>query len=214
KALREHPRARSPALTPDVLTRAGTGIDARELQRRVSLDCRREIRRPLEPDRPGAVVAPACEQLVRDLAVELGRSQPEEVVPEQVLGDHRRVRLELSDPPAVGMLELEQALSRTFDRQIQSRRGSVRCECHSGSRVISNRSRFIWPGLNGCSGKAATASSRDRKRLFRLPPWLPHRTTYSRPPARFAPRPPWSAARAPRATLLRAPGHCGRPVAG
>ena len=35
-------------------------------------------------------------------------AQPEHVEPEEMLGDHRRVRLQLADPPAVPVLQLEQ----------------------------------------------------------------------------------------------------------
>ena len=36
-----------------------------------------------------------------------------------MLGDHRRVRLELADPPAVGVLELEQAVGRRVDGLVE-----------------------------------------------------------------------------------------------
>jgi len=47
------------------------------------------------------------QELVGDLAVELGSAQGEDVVPEEVLRDHRRVRFQLADPVAVAVLELE-----------------------------------------------------------------------------------------------------------
>src|SRR5262249_42706672 len=109
EALREDARARDSALAPDEVARRGSRIDAGEAQRDVRLDRRVEIAGALEPDRPGAVRALAREQLVRDLAIELRRAQADDVVPDQVLRDHRRVGLQLALPPPVGVLELEQA---------------------------------------------------------------------------------------------------------
>src|SRR5205085_11495468 len=110
EALREDPRAGDAAVPLDERTRLRPRIDAAELQRNVGLDCRVEVAGALEPDRPRPVVTPAREQLVRDLAVELACPQPQHVVPEEVLRDHRRVRLELALPPPVGMLQLEESL--------------------------------------------------------------------------------------------------------
>src|SRR5207302_680675 len=56
EALREDARPRDAAFGTDVRERLAAGIDAGELQRDVRLDRRREVRRPLEPDRPGAVL--------------------------------------------------------------------------------------------------------------------------------------------------------------
>ena len=51
--------------------------------------------------------------------VEVGRAQPEHVVPEEVLRRHRHVRLELADPDAVGPLQLEQAARAAVDRLVE-----------------------------------------------------------------------------------------------
>src|SRR5205823_4332289 len=106
---REDAALGDPALAPDVverrLARAGPG----HLQRDVGLDRRREVGWALEPDRPGPVVAAPRQELARELAVGLPVAQAEHVEPDQVLRDHRRVRLELADPPAVGVLQLEKA---------------------------------------------------------------------------------------------------------
>ena len=101
EALGEDPRLRDPAARADEVARLRAGVDAGELQRRVGLDRRREVAGAVEPDRPGAVVALPRQQLVGDLAVELGRAQAEDVVPEEVLRGHGHVRLELADPVAV-----------------------------------------------------------------------------------------------------------------
>src|SRR4051812_5182714 len=119
EALREDSRLQDPALGPDVVARLLARLNSRELERGVGLHRGREIRGPLEPDRPGAVVSLTRQQLVRDLAVEVGRAQGEDVVPEEVLRDHRRVRLELADPPAARVLELEQAAGRALDRLVE-----------------------------------------------------------------------------------------------
>src|SRR5919198_752706 len=137
EALREHARARDAAFGLDELARARTRIDARQLQRGVRLDRRREVARPVEPDRPRAVVTLPREQLVRDLAVEVVRAKPEEVMPEQVLRDHRRVRLELAYPPAVRVLELEQAGRGTVDGRVQRRPYSVRRDCQTATLVVT-----------------------------------------------------------------------------
>ena len=91
-------------------------LDAGHLQRHVRLDRRREVGRALPPVRPGAVVAAARGEVVREAAVGLRVAQAEDVQPEEVLRDHRRVRLELADPPAAGVLELEQAVGRLARR--------------------------------------------------------------------------------------------------
>ena len=77
--------------------------------------------RALEPVRPRAVVA-AAGQAARSRAG--GRSpasrRPSDVQPEEVLGDHRRVRLQLADPPAVGVLELEQPVVAALDGRVEA----------------------------------------------------------------------------------------------
>jgi len=73
------------------------------------------------------------EELVRDLPVELRRAQVEDVVPEEVLRDHRRVRLELADPPAARMLELEQALRGRLDGCVEARLDSLRSDGHAAT---------------------------------------------------------------------------------
>src|ERR687887_2313122 len=130
-------RARGTPPSAWMNSRARTRIDARQLQRGVRLDRRREVARPVEPDRPRAVVALPREQLVRDLAVEVGRAKPEEVMPEQVLRDHRRVRLELAYPPAVRVLELEQAGRGTVDGRVQRRPDSVRRDCQTATLIVT-----------------------------------------------------------------------------
>src|SRR5205085_11816183 len=75
------------------------------------------------------------EQLVRDLAIELRRPQAEDVVPEQVLGDHRRVRLELADPPPVGMLELEQPCRPPLEREVEPALDPLGRDRHAGTFV-------------------------------------------------------------------------------
>ena len=98
----------------------GSFVDAGHLQRDVRLDRRREVGRALPPVRPGAVVAAAGEDVVREAAVGLRVAQAEDVQPEEVLRDHRRVRLELADPPAAGVLELEQAVGRPVDGLVEA----------------------------------------------------------------------------------------------
>src|SRR6476469_5888486 len=93
---------------------------AREPASYVRLDRGREIGWSLEPDRPRTVVAHPGEQVVRDPTVELGRAQAQVVVPEEVLRGHRRVRLELADPDAVGPLQLEQAAGPAVDRLVEA----------------------------------------------------------------------------------------------
>ena len=117
----------------DELARLMPRVDAGELQRCVGLDRGREVGWPLEPDRPRPVFPLPGEQLVRDLAVELRRPQAEDVVPEEVLGDHRRVRLELADPVAAGMLELEQAPSGGLDRRVEPRVDPLRRNGHAAT---------------------------------------------------------------------------------
>src|SRR5439155_3309207 len=80
EALREDPRLRDAALAADVVAGILARVDTGELQRRIGLDRRREVRRAFEPDRPGAVVALPREQLVRDLAVVLSRARVEDVM--------------------------------------------------------------------------------------------------------------------------------------
>src|SRR5207248_9156480 len=68
-----------------------------------------------------------------DLPVGLGGPQAREVVPEQVLGDHRRVRLELADPPAARMLELEQPYGRALESEVEG--GALGDGGHAGTLV-------------------------------------------------------------------------------
>src|SRR5438093_5752763 len=105
----------------DVFARLLAWIDTRELERCVRLDRHGEIRRPLVPDRPRPVGTPAGQQLVDEQPVGLGVAKPEEVEQEQVLGDHRRVRLELALPPTVRMLQREQPLGSPLDGGIEGR---------------------------------------------------------------------------------------------
>ena len=65
-------RATPPARRMYVARRVA-GVDAGELERGVRLDRDRQVRRAFEPDRPGAVVATAREQLVREQPVRLRR---------------------------------------------------------------------------------------------------------------------------------------------
>src|SRR5262249_29978465 len=181
-ALREHTRARGPALAADEIAREGARIDPRELERGVGLYRRREIRRPLEPDRPGAVNALAREQLVRDLAVELRRPQAAEVVHELVLRHQRRVRLELADPPALGVLELEQPLGRAVHGPFESEPGSVPCECHTVTLVATSdnvraaarplRTAASMVGGQGAASHAPASASSSRAAGGRFRPGL------------------------------------------
>src|SRR5205085_7873149 len=109
------------------------GVDTGEPQRGIGLHGGGEVGRALEPDRPGAVVALTGAELVRDLAVELGRAQAEDVVPEEVLRDHGRVRLELADPPAAGVLELENAARCLLDRLVEPGLDPLRSDGHAGT---------------------------------------------------------------------------------
>src|SRR5512133_632576 len=139
EALGEDPRLRDPAARADEVARLRAGVDAGELERSVGLDGRGEVARALEPDRPRAVVAPAREQLVGDLAVELRRAQSEDVVPEEVLRRHGHVGLELADPVAVRVLELEQPLGRAFDRDVEARLGGYAQAATSARAVVRAR---------------------------------------------------------------------------
>ena len=76
EALREQAAPRDAALAPDVRERRGARVDAGQPARDVGLDRRREVGRPLVPDRPRTVVAHPGHQLVRDPAVELGVRRP------------------------------------------------------------------------------------------------------------------------------------------
>jgi hypothetical protein len=120
EALGENPRPRDAAACLDEVARLRARVDAGELQRGVGLDGRVQVAGAVVPDWPGAVIALPREQLVRDPPVELRRAQAEDVVPEQVLRGHRHVRLELADPVAVGVLELEQATRRGVDRRVEA----------------------------------------------------------------------------------------------
>src|SRR5438093_9918435 len=80
----EDARPRNAAAAPDVLAGRVAGVDTGELQRRVRLNGHRQVRRALEPDRPGAVCPTARKQLVREQPVRLRVAQPEEVEQEQV----------------------------------------------------------------------------------------------------------------------------------
>src|SRR5262249_24337687 len=51
---------------------------------------------------------------------------------------HRRVRLELADPPALGVLELEQPLGRALHGPFEGKPGSVLCECHTVTFVATS----------------------------------------------------------------------------
>ena len=141
-------------------------VDTGELQRRVGLDRRREVGRPLEPDRPGAVVALPREQLVGDLAVELGVAEVEDVVPEQVLRDHRRVRLELADPVAVGVLELEQARRGRVDRRVEPRLDPLGSDGHAATscRARLERTRCGEAAADRALHRRRPAGGRPRAR--------------------------------------------------
>src|SRR5207245_9554224 len=78
--------------------------------------------------RPRAVLAPPGLELVGELAIGLRVAKAEEVEQEQVLRDHRRVRLQLAHPPAVGMLELEQPPRARLEGAVE--RGHGRDSCH------------------------------------------------------------------------------------
>ncbi len=123
EALREHAAARDAALAADVVEGLSARVDAGHLQRDVRLDRRREVGGALEPVRPGAVVTAPGEQVVGEAAVGVGVTQAEDVQPEEVLGDHRRVRLQLADPPAAWVLELEHAGGRLLDRGVEPGQG-------------------------------------------------------------------------------------------
>ena len=112
-------RARDTAAATDVLPCRFAGVDTRKLESRVRLHGHRQVRGPLEPDRPRSVGALSREQLVRKQPVRFGVAQAEEVMQEEMLRDHRRVRLELALPPAVGMLEREQPLGSKLDGGVQ-----------------------------------------------------------------------------------------------
>ena len=119
KALREQPRLRDASLALQIRKRRRAGIDAAHTKGDVRLQRGGEVGRPLEPDRPGAVVAHARHQLVRDPPIQIGRAQAERVIPEKMLRRHRHVRLELADPDAVRPLQLEQPLRAALDRGVQ-----------------------------------------------------------------------------------------------
>src|SRR5262249_46963765 len=116
---REDARLRNAARTADVPLRFVAGVDAGELERRIGLDRDGEVWRPLEPDRPRAVGAPARQQLVRHQPVRRRIAQAEKVEQEEMLRDHHRVRLELAFPPAVGMLERQQPLGGALDTGVE-----------------------------------------------------------------------------------------------
>jgi hypothetical protein len=132
----EDARPRNTAAAPDVLAGRLAGVDTRELQRRVRLNRHRQVRRAPEPDRPRAVCAAAREQLVREQPVRLHVAQPEEVEQEEVLRDHRRVRLELALPPAIRMLERQQPLGTALDGGVQP--GELLNDGHTTTLVVTS----------------------------------------------------------------------------
>ena len=136
KRAREDPCARHTTGAPDVVARRLAGVDSRELQRRVGLDGDGQVGRPFEPDRPRTVVAAPREQLVREQPVGLRVAQAEEVEQEEMLGGHRRVRLELALPPAVGVLQREQALRAELDGSVE--RCQFLDDSHAATLVVTS----------------------------------------------------------------------------
>ena len=65
--------------------------------------------------------------------------------PEEVLGDHRRVRLELTDPPAAGVLQVEQAVGGGLDGIVEAselarrRHTALAARCRSAPPPPSSR---------------------------------------------------------------------------
>src|SRR5439155_26014934 len=76
------------------------------------------------------------EQLVSGQPVRLRVAQTEEVEQEQVLRDHRRVRLELALPPAVGLLERQQVLGAKLDGSVQP--GQLLDKSHAITLVVTS----------------------------------------------------------------------------
>ena len=99
---------------------------AREPQRDVRLDGRRQVRGAAVEGRPGSVLAllradPACGRVLL-----LGREDAEEVADEEILGVDRHVRLQLALPPAVRVLEREQVPAAARERAAGRRRDAAR----------------------------------------------------------------------------------------
>ena len=80
-----------------------TGV-TRELEREVTLDRRRQITRRSLVERPAAVVALVAADVLRDAAPDRVVALPDDVRHQDVLGVHRRVRLELGPPVPVRRL--------------------------------------------------------------------------------------------------------------
>ena len=77
-------------------------------------------------------------------------------MPEQVLRDHRRVRLELADPPAVGVLELEQPRGRPLDGGVEAGLEPLRRDRHAATlETVSKQVQISRPVVSdGRTGKA------------------------------------------------------------
>src|SRR5438034_11116603 len=81
----EDARPRNTAAALDVLAGRVAGVDTGELQRRVRLHRHGQVRRALEPDRPGAVCAAARAQLVRKTTGSPRVEQAKEIAQDTVL---------------------------------------------------------------------------------------------------------------------------------
>ena len=102
--------------------------------------------------------------VVREAAVGVGVAQAEDVQPEEVLGDHRRVRLELADPPAAWVLELEQR--GWSPSRPPGRAGSAPRRRSLGSRPRGARRRCGPPPPSSRASRR-----RSTRRRGRCSPW-------------------------------------------
>ena len=132
----------------------GPGRVARDPQRHVGLDRRRQVARAAVVRRPRAVRPLVRADPGRGLARGLSRLEAEEMPQEDVLGVDRHVRLELALPPAVRVLQCEQVLGRPRERRL---RGIDRTIGGDGHRCAPTGS-LRRPGSS--SARAARAAVR------------------------------------------------------